>query len=168
MAMEPISGIVSFQGQNLQQTVQTKPVTSSGKGAEEFVQQTSESAQSPDATLVTVHQVDENEKDKDATQSKHTAVYAQQEKKKKEEKEKQEEELFEKEHEMLKETVELLNKRMYNHEAQFGIHEKTNRMTIKIIDKETKEVIKEVPPENTLELFAKSLELAGLLVDEKG
>ena len=52
-------------------------------------------------------------------------------------------------------------------EAVFGVHEKTNRVTIKIVDKKTKEVIKEVPPEKTLNMIAKVWEIAGLLVDEK-
>jgi len=56
---------------------------------------------------------------------------------------------------------------MYNSEVAFGFHEKTNRVTIKIIDKETKEVIKELPPEKTLDLIAKAWELAGIMVDEK-
>jgi flagellar protein FlaG len=54
-----------------------------------------------------------------------------------------------------------------NTEAVFGIHEKTNRITIKIIDKDSKEIIKEIPPEKTLEMIAKIWEVAGLLVDEK-
>ena len=33
-----------------------------------------------------------------------------------------------------------INKNAMNAEAMFGIHEKTNRITIKIIDKETKDV----------------------------
>ena len=52
-------------------------------------------------------------------------------------------------------------------EAVFGIHEATNRVTIKIIDKDTKKVIKELPPEKTLDMIAKVWELAGILVDEK-
>lgn len=51
--------------------------------------------------------------------------------------------------------------------AQFGIHDKTNRVTIKIVDKETQKVIKELPPEKTLDLIAKAWEMAGILVDEK-
>jgi flagellar protein FlaG len=38
---------------------------------------------------------------------------------------------------------------------------------IKIIDKDTKEVIKELPPEETLDMIAKVWELAGIFVDEK-
>lgn len=67
----------------------------------------------------------------------------------------------------IKRAVEQINKRMQNSEALFGIHEKTNRVTIKIVDKETKEVIKELPPEKTLDMIAKAWEMAGLLVDEK-
>ena len=52
-------------------------------------------------------------------------------------------------------------------EAIFGIHEATNRVTIKIVDKQTKEVIKEYPPEKTLDMIAKVWEMAGILVDER-
>lgn len=67
----------------------------------------------------------------------------------------------------LKNAVNDLNKRMHNSEAVFGIHDKTNRVTIKIIDKSTKEIIKEYPPEQTLDMIAKVWEVAGILVDEK-
>lgn len=69
--------------------------------------------------------------------------------------------------EQIKQAVEKLNKNMSNSEAVFGIHEKTNRVTIKIVDKETKKVIKELPPEKTLDMIAKVWEMAGILVDEK-
>ena len=61
-----------------------------------------------------------------------------------------------------------MNKKMINNsEVQFGIHEGTNRVTIKIIDRDTKKVIKELPPEKTLDMIAKAWEMAGILVDEK-
>jgi len=69
--------------------------------------------------------------------------------------------------ERVKKAVEEINKKMMNSEAQFGIHEATNRITIKIVDKETKKVIKELPPEKTLDMIAKVWEMAGILVDEK-
>ena len=69
--------------------------------------------------------------------------------------------------ESIKKMVDQLNKKMNNSEAIFGIHEKTNRVTIKIVDKETKEVVKEFPPEKTLDMIAKVWEMAGILVDEK-
>ncbi len=69
--------------------------------------------------------------------------------------------------ENLKKTVEQINKKAASSEAVFGIHEETNRITIKIVDKKTKEVIKEFPPEKTLDMIAKAWELAGIMVDEK-
>jgi flagellar protein FlaG len=69
--------------------------------------------------------------------------------------------------EQIKKAIEKLNKSMPHSEAIFGIHEATNRVLIKIVDKETKEVIKELPPEKTLDMISKVWELAGMLVDEK-
>lgn len=67
----------------------------------------------------------------------------------------------------MKQAVEEMNKSLHNSEAIFGIHEDTNRVTIKIIDKETKEVLKEYPPEKTLDMIAKVWETAGIRVDQK-
>ena len=67
----------------------------------------------------------------------------------------------------IKKAVEALNKKMAHSEAVFGIHDATNRVTIKIVDKDTKEVIRELPPEKTLDMIAKVWELAGMLVDER-
>lgn len=67
----------------------------------------------------------------------------------------------------IKKAVENINKRSANTEAIFGIHEGTNRVTIKIIDKESKKVVKEFPPEKTLDMIEKVWEMAGLMVDEK-
>ena len=70
--------------------------------------------------------------------------------------------------EQIRKAVEQLNKNMISHsEAVFGIHEGTNRVMIKIVDKSTKEVIKELPPEKTLDMIAKVWEMAGILVDER-
>lgn len=67
----------------------------------------------------------------------------------------------------IKKAVNEINKNAQGTEAVFGIHDKTNRVTIKILDKKTKEVIKELPAEKTLDLIAKAWEMAGILVDEK-
>ncbi len=77
------------------------------------------------------------------------------------------EENTEREREQLKKAVAEINKGANGTEAVFGIHDKTNRVTIKIVDKETKEVVREVPAEKTLDLIAKAWEMAGILVDEK-
>ena len=52
-------------------------------------------------------------------------------------------------------------------QCEYSYHEKTKRISITVRDSDTKEVIKEIPPEKTLDMIAKTLELAGLLVDEK-
>lgn len=64
----------------------------------------------------------------------------------------------------IKEINKLINR---NTVAEFGYNEPTNRVTITIKDKETDEVIKEIPSEKALKMIAKAWELAGLLVDEK-
>ena len=69
--------------------------------------------------------------------------------------------------EQIRKAVSEINRAAMGTEAVFGIHEATNRVTIKIVDKHTKEVIKELPPEKTLDLIAKAWEMAGILVDEK-
>lgn len=69
--------------------------------------------------------------------------------------------------EKLKRVLEKLNKTLPNAEAKFGVHEATNRIMVKLVDKETKEIIKEFPPEKNLDLLAKQLQMAGVLIDEK-
>ncbi len=68
----------------------------------------------------------------------------------------------------IKKAISEMTKKMNsNAEAVFGIHDKTNRVTIKMIDKDTKEVIKEFPPDKTLDMIARVWEIAGIMVDEK-
>ncbi len=68
----------------------------------------------------------------------------------------------------LQEAVEKMKKNMIgNTEPVFGIHEGTNRVTIKIVDKDTKDIVKEYPPEETLDMIQKVWEMAGIVVDEK-
>ena len=69
--------------------------------------------------------------------------------------------------EAVKKAINEINKSNPNSIVQFGVHEATNRMTIKILDKESRKVIKEFPAEKTLDLIAKVWELAGIMVDEK-
>ena len=67
----------------------------------------------------------------------------------------------------LKKAVEEINRQSSNTEAIFGYHEGTNRVTTKIMDKDTKEIKKEYPAEKTLDMIQKVWEMAGLMVDEK-
>lgn len=57
--------------------------------------------------------------------------------------------------------------KMSNTQLQYSIDEETQRISIKIIDKDTDKVIREVPPEETLEAIKKIWEIAGIIVDEK-
>lgn len=68
----------------------------------------------------------------------------------------------------MKRAVEEVNRKAKNSELIFGIHDATNRVTIKVVDKSTKEVIREFPPEETLDMIAKVWELAGIMIDERG
>lgn len=68
----------------------------------------------------------------------------------------------------IRQALKDMNKKLNNNTiAEFGIHEGTNRITIKIKDKDTDELIREVPAEKTLDLIQKAWEMAGILVDEK-
>ncbi len=65
--------------------------------------------------------------------------------------------------------VDQINKEMLENESElvYGIHDSTNRVMIKVVDRNTKKVLKEYPPEKTLDMLAKVWEMAGLMVDEK-
>ena len=71
--------------------------------------------------------------------------------------------------EKVKDALSEINKKIAptQTECSFKYHEKTHRISITVKDKETDKVIREIPPEKTLDMIAKTLELAGLLVDEK-
>ena len=169
MAMEPISGIVSFQAQNYQtETADTKVPTPAGKTAEEFVVVPKDATQPVDKTTVSVVAADTVNIYKDGGGKKAPQELREKKKRQQEAVEEKTEEALEKEHEKIREVMEELNKKLTNSEALFGIHEETNRVTIKIVDKTTKEVIKEFPPEKNLDLLAKTWELAGIMVDQKG
>lgn len=51
--------------------------------------------------------------------------------------------------------------------AEYSVHERTNTIMVKLINVETNEIIKEIPPEKLLDMVGKLWDLAGLLVDEK-
>lgn len=65
--------------------------------------------------------------------------------------------------------IERANKKLEgaDKEFEFTIHEKTKQIMIKILDINTKEVIKELPPEKILDMVAAMCENAGLFVDKK-
>lgn len=55
-----------------------------------------------------------------------------------------------------------------NAKYQFEIHEGTGRVMVNLVDTQTKEVLKEIPPEKILDLVANIWERLGLIVDERG
>jgi flagellar protein FlaG len=69
----------------------------------------------------------------------------------------------------IKTEISKANSRLKNHNVrcEFAYHEETKRVTIKVFDKDTEEVIREIPPEKTLDMIQKMWELAGILVDER-
>jgi len=70
---------------------------------------------------------------------------------------------------MLIKAIEKANRELVivNRELKFSIHEKTKEIIVRVLDAETKEVIREIPSEKILDMIANMLELAGILVDER-
>lgn len=144
MAIEPLSSVMTYQAQTTQPAVQ--PKVTAAKPAAEYTEGTAQgNVPVVDRSTAAVAQTSEKG-DQSGSQSQSGT---------------------QQNSEQIRKAVEQLNKKMQNSEAVFGIHDKTNRVTIKIIDKETQEVIKEFPPEKTLDMIAKAWELAGILVDER-
>ncbi len=50
-----------------------------------------------------------------------------------------------------------------NHALQYAVHDKTNQLMVKVVDKETEKVIVEIPAEESLDRLAMLLEEAGIL-----
>ncbi|MCR4441618.1 MAG: flagellar protein FlaG [Peptococcaceae bacterium] len=64
--------------------------------------------------------------------------------------------------------ADVLNKvsEFYDRQLRFDVFEETNRVYVQVIDKATKEVIKQIPPQEMLELSAKIKEMVGLFLDK--
>ena len=71
--------------------------------------------------------------------------------------------------EKVKSAIAEINKKIKptHTQCEFKYHEKTKRISITVRDSDTDEVVREIPPEKTLDVLAKTLELAGILVDVK-
>ena len=154
MAIEPISSAMTFNAQPIAQSMSAPQPTA--KSAEEFTEGSSQNVTQPiDNITLSVNAAEGKDSDSNGQtgNNNNNNSLAQQQ--------------SEHNAKKIKDAVEEMNKKMSNSEAQFGIHEATNRVTIKIVDKKTKEVIKELPPEKTLDMIAKVWEMAGMLVDEK-
>ncbi len=142
MAIEPLGSVMSVQAQA---SVQTKPVVKMEQSTgDNYPAASVQEVQKIDKTLNVVQ--DSRQKGNSSEQGSEQKQPG---------------------NEQIRKAVEQMNKNMFNSEAVFGIHEATNRVTIKIVDKDTKEVIRELPPEKTLDMIAKVWEMAGILVDER-
>ena len=141
MAIEPLGSVMTFQSQTVQKPVKSNEAVEN--------KEVSTPAQVANVDPVTVSIAKPSSKDGEGAGNQNAEQQQQAS------------------NEKIKKAVEQLNRNMPHSEAVFGIHEKTNRVTIKIVDKDTKEVIKEFPPEETLDMIAKVWELAGIMVDER-
>lgn len=54
-----------------------------------------------------------------------------------------------------------------NRRFEYSIHEETKQIMVKVIDVETEEIVREIPPEKILDLVATIWEMVGLIVDER-
>ena len=70
---------------------------------------------------------------------------------------------------LIMESIETANQKILGPEKEFefAIHKETKQIMVKVIDKGTKEILREIPPEKVLDAVAKMCELAGIFMDEK-
>ncbi|MBR6238571.1 MAG: flagellar protein FlaG [Lachnospiraceae bacterium] len=139
MAIEPIGTMTAMQ---VQTQIKVQPVDTQNSQNTDVISESSATPKLDDNTAMVAKTQEEGNKDYNGQEQKEPDL------------------------EQIKKAVENINKKI-NTEAVFGIHEGTNRVTIKLVDKNTKETIKELPPEKTLDMIAKVWEMAGILVDEK-
>ncbi len=71
--------------------------------------------------------------------------------------------------EKLKEAIDSINDFLHldRKSSKFVLHEGLNKYYVRLVDEETEEVIKEIPPERLLNAFYEMQKLAGMIVDEK-
>ncbi len=67
----------------------------------------------------------------------------------------------------IKDAILRANSKMKRTRCEFSYSEDTKRVSIKVLDQDTEEVIREIPPEETLEMIEKMWEMAGIMIDER-
>ena len=69
----------------------------------------------------------------------------------------------------LEEKIEDMNKitETLEENLSFKLHDETDRIMVQVVNVKTNEVVKEMPPEEMLDLAAKIHKMVGLLIDEK-
>lgn len=70
---------------------------------------------------------------------------------------------------VLEESIDKLNQVLMtvNPRFEFRVHEETNRLIVRVWDKDTEELIREIPPEQILDIVASIEEMVGILVDKR-
>ena len=64
--------------------------------------------------------------------------------------------------EKLSKVMEILN-----HSIRFAVDDESDRMIVKVVNSETNEVIRQIPPKEMLQLMHRLDQMAGLMLDEK-
>lgn len=69
----------------------------------------------------------------------------------------------------LQENIDKFNEqaRFNKTKCEFSYHEDINRVAIKVIDEDTEEIIREIPPEETLNMIKRIREMMGISIDKK-
>mgnify|MGYP000130043925 CR=1 FL=1 len=71
--------------------------------------------------------------------------------------------------ERLKGILDKLNRAfdLFDIQLRFKIHEETKSLIVRVVDVKNDKVIREIPPERILDIYAKMMEFLGLLFDER-
>jgi flagellar protein FlaG len=71
--------------------------------------------------------------------------------------------------EKLQESVSVLNKTLkaIDKKYEFSIHKETDRPVVRVYDRNSGEIIKQIPPEEVLNILTKIRELIGIFIDER-
>ncbi|WP_017726262.1 flagellar protein FlaG [Halalkalibacterium ligniniphilum] len=70
--------------------------------------------------------------------------------------------------ESLEKQAEELNQALEPHKSfKFQVHEELERVFVQVVNRDTEEVIKEIPPEEFLDMVAEMLKYMGLIVDKR-
>jgi len=69
--------------------------------------------------------------------------------------------------EEIKKDLDAINNQLMNRSIQFSIDESSHDIVVRIVDKETGEVIRELPPESVIRLHEYMAEMSGLLFEEE-
>lgn len=67
----------------------------------------------------------------------------------------------------MEDAVKRANIKMSKTHCEFSYNEDVNRVSITVYDDATGEVVREIPPEESLKMLEKMWEITGLMVDEK-